>query len=192
MIVEFLEHAVTLVDKSYKIVCEFGVYNGVTVKILRDALDSSVDVYGFDSFEGLPEDWVGTGFKKGYFTTDGVIPEMGGVKFYKGWFCDTIDQFIQDVSPQPAALIHIDCDLYSSTKEVLDKMLPYITKNTILVFDEWIYNSNEKCNDHEQRAFFEWAFGHQIVYEMIEFSCSSQEIVEKKLIRIISAPSRFV
>lgn len=100
------------------LVCEFGVYKGHTLRIIADILPGRM-AYGFDSFEGLPEGWR-SGFGKGAFRV-GIdnLPELpGNVKLYPGWFSATLPEMMEH-DARPAAFLHVDCDLYSSTKSVL-------------------------------------------------------------------------
>ncbi len=150
----------------YPHVLEFGVATGESLRYIRNNIDSSYKIFGFDSFQGLPEDWIGTECKKGCFSTEGNIPDINDVTFYKGWFEDTINQYICD-GAKPISLLHIDCDLYSSTKTIFSKLKEYIGPNTIIVFDEWYYNCDYRCNDGEQKAFFEWAAQDGISFEFI-------------------------
>ena len=95
------------------LVMEFGVFDGRSLKQIAAA--SPREVHGFDSFEGLPEDW--THFqKKGRFSLGGELPaiDAANVCLHKGWFDDTLPPFL-DTHPGPARFIHIDCDLDSST-----------------------------------------------------------------------------
>jgi hypothetical protein len=55
-----VEFATKCIQNNYKHVLEFGVYKGDTIQKLRNSLDESYKIFGFDSFEGLPEDWIGT------------------------------------------------------------------------------------------------------------------------------------
>jgi hypothetical protein len=152
----------------YPNILEFGVATGESLKYITENISTDkFKIYGFDSFEGLPEDWIGTECKKGCFSTNGIIPNINGCKFYKGWFEDTIDQYIKSESTKPISLLHIDCDLYSSTKTILNKLLPYIGTNTIILFDEWYYNCDYRCNDGEQKAFFEWIVQNNISFEFM-------------------------
>jgi len=167
---EMIIEAIELIDPRYEHVLEFGVYKGRSIKIIRENLPNSFRVFGFDSFEGLPEDWkdsknnlVGK-CKKGFFSTNGKIPDIRGVKFFKGWFKDTISEYKKIA--QKIAFIHIDSDLYSSAKEILWGLNDYIVKGTILLFDEWYYDHDPKYNDHEEKAFFEWSEKFKRRYEM--------------------------
>jgi hypothetical protein len=175
-----LNQAITLINNDFTHVLEFGVNSGGTIKQLRNSLSDKYELFGFDSFEGLPEDWVGTWAKKGDMSTKGIIPNIDGVTFYKGWFTDTIPQYKQVA--KTIALLHVDCDLYSSTIDVLYGLKDYIVSGTIIVFDEWYYNHNdtEQNRQHEQKAFFEWVSEFNIKYE--EYSLIEDE---RKIIKIL-------
>ena len=136
---------------------EFGVFKGRSLRFIavRTAKDT---VYGFDSFKGLPEDWL-PGIGKGRFAVSKdeqkelVWPE--NVKLYPGWFEDTLLLFKFD-EIRPAALLHVDCDLYSSAKTVLTALKTRIVRGTVLVFDEYVgYAGWEKG---EALAFEEFLF----------------------------------
>jgi macrocin-O-methyltransferase TylF-like protien len=103
---------------------------------------------GFDSFEGLPEDWRHD-VKSGHFRTDGT-PQIDDnrVSFEVGWFDDTLPKFT--VPDHDQLIINIDSDLYSSALTVLRWTEPYIRPGALIYFDEF-------CDrDHEARAFSEW------------------------------------
>jgi hypothetical protein len=71
--------------------------------------------YGFDSFEGLPEDWGNKA--KGTFSRQGEPPRLDDerVRFVVGWFHETLPGFVAEGSDYEAVLVHLDADLYSST-----------------------------------------------------------------------------
>lgn len=175
-----LDAAIKLIDTKFTHVLEFGVNRGRTIRQLRDSLPDQYKLFGFDSFEGLPEDWVGTKEKAGAMSTNGVIPAIAGVTFYKGWFTDTIPMYKQIA--EPFALLHIDCDLYSSTVEVLYGLKDYITTGTVIVFDEWYYNHKDipENRQHEQKAFYEWV--NEFSIEYVEYDEIEEE---RKIIKIV-------
>lgn len=134
---------------------EFGVYTGYSLNIIA----ARMPVVGFDSFEGLPEDWR-PGFTKGKFALDPrkQHPNLYGPQrmIVPGWFEDTAPTF-----PFPElGLVHIDCDLYSSTVTALEAVTPYVGVNTILVFDE--FHSYPEADEHEVKAFAEWRHRHEV------------------------------
>jgi hypothetical protein len=187
-----VEKACELITTDYKHVLEFGVFRGTTIQIIKEKLNNpDYKIYGFDSFEGLPEDWVafdgnvaGEGVcKAGFFTNDGIVPDIPGITFYKGWFEDTIKEYLRIA--EPIALLHVDCDLYSSTKTVLYNLNDYIKEGTIIVFDEWIYNGNPAYNDHEQKCFHEWAVDFNRYYELIDH-VNEGWINEQQIVKILN------
>lgn len=185
-----IEYAATLINPEYSHILEFGVYQGITITKAKNTLSSSFPdkefkIYGFDSFLGLPEDWTGVaGFvaPKGAFNVNGAVPNIPGVKFFAGWFEDTIPEYLKEADT--IALLHIDCDLYSSTVTVLENIRPYIKPGTIIVFDEWVYFYNADCSDHEQKAFYEWVSKHNINYEFIDFH-DYENNAERKIVKIL-------
>ena len=185
-----LQIGCNLLNSEYNHVLEFGVYFGRTIRQLKETLPSNFSVFGFDSFKGLPEDWIsfdgtiaGDGqCIKNFFTTNGVIPIIDGVKIYDGWFEDTIKEYLEIA--QPISLLHVDCDLYSSTKTILYNLNDYIKPNTIIVFDEWYYNGDPSFNDHEQKCFFEWVKDFDREFELIEHHCQVSSN-EQQIVKII-------
>jgi len=114
---------------------EFGVFSGNTINYISKFTNDKV--YGFDSFEGLPEKWR-DGFDKGAFTRDGNLPQVNrNVELIKGVFNETLLNFI-DKHNKKVSFIHMDADLYSSTKYVLDVLKDYIDTDCIIVFDELV------------------------------------------------------
>ena len=155
-----LLHAINIAllidDLTLTDVLEFGVASGNTLNQIRNAFPSNIPVYGFDTFTGLPEDWEGTPCKKGEFNNNGVIPNISNVTFYKGLFNETIPIHLE--TAKPIKLLHIDCDLYSSTHDVLYSLNHLIKKGTVICFDEWYYNGLDipENRQHEQKCFYEW------------------------------------
>lgn len=159
-------------------ILEFGVWRGNTLTKIRRSVNDQYKVFGFDTFTGLPDNWTDL-FKKGSFDVNGVVPSISGVIFYKGLFKDTIPYY--KTNAQPIALLHIDCDLYNSTIDVLYGLNEYIVNGTIIVFDEWYYNGEDLPQNrlHEQKAFYEWSkhFNRQfMVYPEIE--------IERRIVQI--------
>ena len=133
---------------------EFGVYSGETLKILTN-INLKGTVYGFDSFEGLPEDW-NSDNPKGKFNTKGNPPFIPSpqMELVKGWFEDTIPKFIKDQHPLNIDFLHLDADLYSSTKCVFDNFKPYFKGKVIINFDEFF--GYDGWENHEYLAFKEF------------------------------------
>lgn len=130
---------------------EFGVASGRTVNHM--ALNTpQAHFYGFDSFDGLPEAWR-SGFDKGIFAQPQLPVVAPNVTLIKGWFDDTLPTFLHERPQMPLSLVHIDCDLYSSTKTIFANLKDRIVPGTVIVFDEyWNYPG---WRDHEFKAFEE-------------------------------------
>jgi len=141
---------------------EFGVFEGYTINYFsKYTVDN---VYGFDSFEGLPEKWR-DGFDKGAFNIDGVLPQVNNnVKLIKGWFNETLDTFIQEHNKK-ISFIHIDCDIYSSTKYIFDTLAKYIDNGCIIVFDELL--NYDGFEEGELLAFYEFVQKNNVKFEWI-------------------------
>lgn len=152
-----LELAVKLSADVPGHVLEFGVFNGQSIMSIRDAVESHYSrgvlrrrpvkrIYGFDSFEGLREKFENVGV--GYFATE--VPKIPRVTLVKGYFEESL-------TPELAAEIgtvsfaHLDADLYSSTKFVLEWLTPLLQTGSLLLFDEFLGE-----NKSEKRALDEW------------------------------------
>ena len=118
------------------LILEFGVYKGISITILADVLKDKT-LYGFDSFEGLPETWR-PGFEKGVFALNSLPLVPSNVSLVKGLFEETLPQFLKE-HQGPVAFLHVDCDLYSSARCVLSALADRIVPGTIILFDEF-YN----------------------------------------------------
>jgi hypothetical protein len=128
------------------LVAEFGVFEGRTINFLADRTPETI--YGFDCFDGLPEDWR-PGFPRGTFSRN--VPEVRpNVSLVIGLFEDTLPGFLAQHRGD-MSLLHIDCDLYSSTRTVLRACAPRIRAGTVIVFDE--YFNYPGWRGHEFRAF---------------------------------------
>ncbi len=154
---------------------EFGVFQGSS--IARIAIQADSTVYGFDSFEGLPEDW--THFqKKGRFSLDGQVPKglPDNVVLVKGWFEDTLPDFLVSHS-ESVAFLHVDCDIYSSTKFVLDELKNRIVPGSVILFDEFFNYPGWQI--HEARAFSEFMVETGFAFEYLGFASADHSIAIK-------------
>lgn len=143
---------------------EFGVASGKTINYISSFTKNKV--YGFDSFEGLPEKWR-DGFEKGAFDQGGNLPRVNdNVVLLKGWFNATLPNFINKQNKK-VSFIHIDCDLYSSTKYILDTLKDYIDTDCIIVFDELVNYPGFDGDTGELKALYEFIIENNVDYEWI-------------------------
>ncbi|MFL6720550.1 MAG: TylF/MycF/NovP-related O-methyltransferase [Sphingomonas sp.] len=130
---------------------EFGVWRGESIRTFT-GLNTSANsrFYGFDSFEGLPEDWRGMAAER--FNVEGRPPEVDDdrVEFIKGWFQDSLPPMMDRIEREAAAravVVHFDADLYSSTLFLLFTLGARL-KHYHFIFDEF--------SGHETRALFNY------------------------------------
>jgi O-methyltransferase len=164
---------------------EFGVYTGRSLALLAHYhevnkksihhIDFSRRVAGFDSFEGLPSGDDHPRWKSGMFRVnhsfhpickqgERVSPQVIYKLFEKyelpppaieaGSFSEVLPKVIGS-KYQAAAVVHIDCDLYESTRAVLSGIQSILQEGTILLFDDW-FNFRGSKDNGEQKAFFEF------------------------------------
>jgi predicted O-methyltransferase YrrM len=161
---------------------EFGVHTGSTLRTIAE-LAPAGSVFGFDSFEGLPEDWR-TQFTAGAFAVE-ELPDVPGAELVVGWFDEVLPGFLAE-HPEEVAFLHLDADLYSSTKTVLDALEPRLRPGTVLVFDE--YFNFPHWEDHEHRAWTEFVERTGIRFEYLGFTADDEQI-SLKLTEVPGAPT---
>jgi hypothetical protein len=129
---------------------EFGVYRGVSLRHTARKMPHRL-FYGFDSFAGLPPDgrpdWV----------VDFKVAAPPAVRrncaLVPGWFRDTIPAFLAEHRGE-VAFLNIDCDVYSSAREVLFGLADRLRPGAVLYFDELINYDTFLWN--EMLALFEF------------------------------------
>ena len=165
-------------DVTIGLFLEFGVFKGTTINFCSKILNN-ITFYGFDSFEGLPDNWYGWICKKKDFDINGQLPNKNdNVFFIKGYFENTIPIFIKENKEKQILFMHIDCDLYTSTKTILENVSNNIVSGTIIVFDEYFNYPNWEYNEY--KAFQEFCYKYNISYEYIGFA---DQQVAVKIIR---------
>jgi hypothetical protein len=123
---------------------EFGVCRGESFKWwLENTKNSEHLMVGFDTFEGLPENW-GV-FKKGDMNAEIPLIEDPRGRFVKGLFQDTLPSFLKEghLTNDKKLIVHLDADLFTSTLYVLTTLAPYLKKGDILFFDEFNVPNHE-------------------------------------------------
>ncbi|MET0233948.1 MAG: class I SAM-dependent methyltransferase [Kibdelosporangium sp.] len=162
---ETLEYALSLA-KTDGMALEFGVATGTTLRKISDARGGK-EVYGFDSFDGLPEPWL-NGMPAGAFARDD-LPDVPGAELVVGLFADTLPGFLEKHQGH-IDFLHVDGDLYSSAKTVLDHCGPRLRAGSIIQFDEFFNFPGWKR--HEYRAWTEYVerTGIEFVYEAYTYN----------------------
>jgi hypothetical protein len=140
---------------------EFGVWMGASMRYWSNLLQNSKShLHGFDSFEGLPENWLAN-HPKGAFSTDGQVPTFDDsrVRLFKGWFQDTLPLY--SLPPHDVLVLHMDADLYSSTIFVLQTLKDAICPGTYVLFDEFADRYSEL------RAFDEFLCDSNVRFSLV-------------------------
>jgi O-methyltransferase len=140
---------------------EFGVGTGDSMRYWASAhTNAASELHGFDSFEGLPSDWI-LGRPAGHFSTGGTPPEIGDsrIRFHVGWFEETLATFT--VPQHEKLVVALDADLYSSTVTVLRYLRDKVTPGTVLYFDEFNHRADEL------RAFDEFLAETGLTFQLL-------------------------
>jgi hypothetical protein len=146
---------------------EFGVFTGGTIRFIAKRVGSRT-VHGFDSFEGLPEPWSGFGFGGRPFDQKGQLPNVPrNVRLHRGVFDISLPRWLA-TNAGPVAFVHIDCNLYSSTRTVLSEIADRLAPGTILLFDEYFNYPN--WEQHEFKAFQEFVATQHVAYRYLGFA----------------------
>lgn len=136
---------------------EFGVFKGAGLKLFARELEPhGLSITGFDSLQGLSEDWVGHAFgrKKGAYSVQGRPPDLPlNADLRAGWVQDTLPPFLAEHPEMPLAFANVDFDTYSPTAFALDAVKPRLRPGSVLLFDE-LYGYTGWRN-HEYKALIE-------------------------------------
>lgn len=150
---------------------EFGVWEGKSINYIA-AQKPNERIYGFDSFEGLPETWTQY-YKESYFKVHKLPEVNNNVELIKGWFDETLPQFIKEHRDFKVAFIHSDSDLYSSTKTTLDNLKDKIQSGTVIVFDE--YFNYPGWENNEFKAFQEFIKETGLQYRYLGYAYKGKQ-----------------
>ena len=148
-----LRHVLRIMENEPAgLIMEFGVWNGGTInKIARKFKKNTV--YGFDSFSGFPDD--GRSDWKQDFSLGSNLPNVeSNVQLIKGYFEETLPAFADSNRSNTISFLHIDCDIYSSTKTIFQECSEIIKPGCVIVFDELLHY--RRFPQNEMLAFYEF------------------------------------
>jgi predicted O-methyltransferase YrrM len=99
------------------------------------------------------------------------------VILHKGWFSDTLPLFLDEYS-ESVRFLHVDCDLYSSTRTIFSALADRLVPGTVIVFDEFFnYPGWQEC---EYKAFMEFvSTGRR--FEYLAYNCRSEQVAVRLL-----------
>ncbi len=164
---ELRRHALGQMIPEGGLVLEFGVFDGTSIRQIANL--SGGTVHGFDTFEGLPR---GDGLRiwekhveEASFDLKGQLPDVpDNVVLHKGLFEDTLPRFLRE-TPGSVAFLHVDCDLYSSAKAVLDLLAARLIPGSIAVFDDFFNYSGWQFGEY--RALTEFVRENGVHYTIL-------------------------
>jgi hypothetical protein len=154
---------------------EFGVFKGAATrywsKLLRNPKSK---LHGFDSFEGLPENWIDNR-PQGHFSLAGQVPQIDDtrVQFFKGWFEQTLRDY--KFPPHEVLVAVLDADLYSSTNLVLNTIEHVLVPGTYIYFDEFNHRFDE------MRAFDEFVQRTGMKFSLVAATRSLANVLFQRL-----------
>jgi Macrocin-O-methyltransferase (TylF) len=181
---------------SDELLLDLGVWLGWSTRLISDA--SGRQVYGFDTFEGLVEDWQVDDqilFKRGTFSLseplaqrsmrdtgvtlhDGLPAALGRkVQFIRGSTYETLSPFLADRPAAPITFFHMDLDTYESCLHALETCKDRFIEGSILVFDEYL------VTNAEMRAFFEFQSKYKLEWR---YRAWGLEIMEMNLEMVVA------
>ena len=138
-------------------IIEFGVWNGnnlISMKKIIDLLNINKKIYGYDHFDGMPSNQ--KDYKRNSFKGE-IYLEKYFIKFFRlrniFLIKDDIDNLENHKKKfKKISLIYIDCDLYKTTKNILNSLAPKVSKGGLIVFDE----GNQGKSSGESKALSEF------------------------------------
>ena len=141
------ENEILSLDINY---LEFGVADGYSFNWwMTENNHPASCFYGFDTFTGLPEDF--GPYKKGTFANSNNMPTVKDIrgKFYQGLFQQTLPPFLKTFDNSKKNVIMLDADLYTATLFVLTSLAPFLKKDDIIFFDEFVVPTHEFMAYHQ-------------------------------------------
>lgn len=159
--INFIQKIYGLIVPVHGMVMEFGVRWGQnmalfsTLRGIHEPFNYNRKIIGFDTFEGFPttsaEDGgqvrpgdygVSIGWKDrleqvlAYHEHNAPIAHKRKFELVQGDATRTLPAYLADHPETIVALAYFDFDLYQPTKECLEALRPYLTKGSVLAFDE--------------------------------------------------------
>ncbi len=151
-----------LLNKTKKIkgdIIEFGVWNGnnlISLKKIHDFLKMNKKIIGYDHFKGMP--YNSRDYNRNSFRGDlSLLKRI--INFFKLKDIKLINDDILNLKKylyklKKLSFIYIDCDLYSTTKNILDLLNKKVSKGGVIVFDEGNLNVKKSGETKALKEFY--------------------------------------
>lgn len=147
------------INKDTSLWLEFGVAKAISTNLTSYAQHAlcleqrSIDdckpsqlptIYGFDTFEGLPDNW--HRFRKGSFSNNGVVPAVeSNIELKKGLFNDTVPIFLNGMRNNlHVSMVNIDNDLYEGALFLLLQLKNRFKDGSLIHFHELYHHKRVK------------------------------------------------
>lgn len=172
---DFLRVAASECTLSDGLVLECGVWKGRSLRVLAKLFPQRI--YGFDSFAGLPEHWRAD-VPAGAFAVKELPRVPKNVDLVVGLFADTLPSFLAEHAG-PMKFLHVDCDLYSSTVDVLNACADRLVPGTVIAFDEYL--NYPGWREGEFKAWQEFAVSRAVRYEYLCYTLRHEQVTLRVL-----------
>tara|TARA_Y100000590_G_C15608862_1_gene973025 strand:- start:588 stop:1268 length:681 start_codon:yes stop_codon:yes gene_type:complete len=151
-----------LLKKTKKVkgdILEFGVWNGnnlISLKKIHDYLKLDKKIIGYDHFKGMPKN--SRDFYRNSFHGDlKFLKKL--IKFFKFKNLNLINDDILNLNNHlnkfnKLSFVYIDCDLYFTTKKILDLLSKKLSKGGVIIFDEGNQNLQKSGETKALKEFF--------------------------------------
>lgn len=165
---------------SRNLVLEFGVYKGGMINYQAKKF-RNLEFVGFDSFEGLQELWSGCLPEKTY-DLGGKLPKVcRNVRLVKGWFAQSVPIWqSENGNSKVPLLVHVDCDTYNATVDVLKFCSEYVDHGVIFYFDDYFGFPNWRTAAHKALEEFSQKLGWHLTY--LSYGTKEVAVVAKKAV----------
>lgn len=124
-------------------VAELGVYRGAGSRIIYEAINKKKKFYLFDSWEGLPqtdaagdENWDEGELQEADIDEVKKLLHEDDFIFIQGFFPQSLETFDMPAD-EKFSFVHMDMDLYTSTKDALDYFYPRMVQGGMIIIDDF-------------------------------------------------------
>jgi hypothetical protein len=135
-----LRSAVQQTSKIEGDLAEVGVYRGASAKVIAEVKGDRV-LHLFDTFEGLPEPGrIDSAFHQGQYACGlervrEYLSRYPNVQFHKGCFPQDTGDSVED---RAFSFVHLDVDLYESTRNALRFFYPRVNRGGVIVSHDYV------------------------------------------------------
>jgi O-methyltransferase len=155
---------------------EFGSWTGRSFRLAYDASRRAgylCRLWSFDSFAGLPAPqgtvdehpkWTSGTMATPLQEFEAILRRHGipadAYRIVPGWYDATLGPDARGERPHDISLAYVDCDLYSSTRTVLEFLLPRLKHGMIIAMDDYFAYSATDVSG-ERRATCDFLANHE-------------------------------